>query len=205
VNHDREAPSDQELVARCRAGDQRAFELLVRRYQRKVYAIAYGVVHDSEDALDVTQEAFIKVHRYLDKFQGTASFYTWLYRLVVNVSIDHLRRGRKAQVVEYDDGIDRSGSVLSADAIVPSSLGTNPAKVLEDKRVVQAISEGLKTLSANHRAVLVMRELEGLSYKEMAEIMQVSKGTIMSRLFHARKRMQAYLSQVLNDSDSESV
>lgn len=192
-------PSDLELVSRCRSGDQHAFELLVKRYQRKVYAIAYGVVRDPEDALDVSQEAFVKVHRYLDKFQGSASFYTWLYRLVVNVGIDHLRRTRKARSVEYDDAIDRTGSVLSAEAIVPSSLGTNPVKVLEDKRALEAIRDGLETLSPNHRAVLVMRELEGLSYKEMARIMQCSKGTIMSRLFHARKRMQAYLSQALNE------
>jgi len=198
-------PKDLELVSRYRDGEQRAFELLVKRYQRKVYSLAYGIVHNPEDAMDVTQEAFVKVHRYLDKFQGSASFYTWLYRIVVNLCIDHLRRAGRAYSVEYDDAIDRSQGVLSAMDIVPSRQGTDPRQALADKETLTHISEGLAQMSPNHRAVIMMRELEGLSYKEMAEIMECSKGTIMSRLFHARKRLQAYLLQVLNEEPEESV
>jgi RNA polymerase sigma-70 factor (ECF subfamily) len=198
-------PKDLELVSRYRDGEQRAFELLVKRYQRKVYSLAWGIVHNPEDAMDVTQEAFVKVHRYLDKFQGSASFYTWLYRIVVNLCIDHLRRAGRAYSVEYDDAIDRSQGVLSAMDIVPSRQGTDPRQALGDKETLTHISEGLAQMSPNHRAVIVMRELEGLSYKEMAEIMECSKGTIMSRLFHARKRLQAYLLQVLNEEPDESV
>lgn len=198
-------PTDLELVSRYRDGDQRAFELLVKRYQRKVYGLAFGIVHNPEDALDVSQEAFVKVHRYIDKFEGSASFYTWLYRIVVNLCIDHLRRSGRSQSVEYDDAIDRTDGVLSAEAIVPTRLGSNPAKALRDKRLLEAIGQGLQTLSPNHRSVIVMRELEGLSYKEMAKIMECSKGTIMSRLFHARKRLQAYLIKALNEDEGDTV
>jgi RNA polymerase sigma-70 factor (ECF subfamily) len=198
-------PNDAELVSRYREGDAQAFERLVKRYQRKVYGLALGIVHNPEDALDVSQEAFVKVHRYIDRFEGSASFYTWLYRIVVNLCIDHLRRAGRAHKVEYDDAIDRSDGVLSAEAIVPSQIGTNPGKALRNKQILEAIQQGLATLSENHRAVIVMRELQGLSYKEMAEIMECSKGTIMSRLFHARKRLQAYLIKALNEGEGEPV
>lgn len=198
-------PTDLELVSRYRKGEKRAFEILVKRYQRKVYALACGIVQNPEDALDVAQESFVKVHRYIDKFQGSSSFYTWLYRIVVNLCIDLLRRRGKAYGVEYDDTIDRSGHVFSTEAIVPSRLGTNPSKVLQDKEILAAIQQGLEQLSPKHRAVLIMREIEGLSYREMARIMQCSKGTIMSRLFHARKRMQAYLLEHLNDESEGDV
>lgn len=198
-------PKDLELVSRHRDGDQRAFEVLVKRYQRKVYSLAYGIVHNPEDAMDVSQEAFVKVHRYLDKFEGSASFYTWLYRIVVNLCIDHLRRAGRAHSVEYDDAIDRSQGVLAATDIVPSRQGTDPQQMLGNKETLGHINDGLALLSPNHRAVIVMRELEGLSYNEMAEIMECSKGTIMSRLFHARKRLQIYLIGVLNEDADEAV
>ena len=198
-------PTDLDLVSRYREGDQRAFEALVKRYQRKVYGLAFGIVHNPEDALDISQEAFVKVHRYIDKSEGTASFYTWLYRIVVNLCIDHLRRSGRSQSVEYDDAIDRSDGVMSAEAIVPSQQGANPGKALQDKRILETIQQGLETLSPNHRSVIVMRELQGLSYKEMAKIMECSKGTIMSRLFHARKRLQAYLIKALNEGEGGNV
>ena len=198
-------PTDLELVTRYRQGDTGAFESLVKRYQRKVFALAHGIVRNPEDAMDVSQEAFLKVHRYLDKFEGSASFYTWLYRIVVNLCIDHIRKSRRATNVEYDDAIDRSASVLSATPIVPSRQGTNPSSVLASKEIIGHIGEGLKELSPNHRAVILMRELEGLSYNEMAEIMECSKGTIMSRLFHARKRLQSYLLVALNEENPPTV
>jgi RNA polymerase sigma-70 factor (ECF subfamily) len=199
------APGDLELIEQHRRGEARAFETLVKRYQRRVYCLAYGIVHNPEDAMDVSQEAFVKVHRYLDKFEGSASFYTWLYRIVVNLCIDHLRRTSKACAVEYDDAIDRSQDVLAAADIVPSRQGSDPSQVLRNKETLGHIRAGLAELTPNHRAVIVMRELEGLSYKEMAKIMECSKGTIMSRLFHARKRLQAYLIIALNEDPGETV
>jgi RNA polymerase sigma factor (sigma-70 family) len=116
-------PSDSELVERYRRGDAQAFETLVKRYQRRVFALAFGIVHDTEDAHDIGQEAFIKVHRYIDRFEGSASFYTWLYRIVVNLAIDHLRRHCKAPTVEYDDALDRSDASGASAPVFPNRLG----------------------------------------------------------------------------------
>lgn len=189
------APDDSELVDRARAGDHEAFRMLYQRYHRRVYALAYGVVQNQEDALDVVQEGFIKAHRYLDRFEGASSFYTWLYRIVMNLSIDHIRKHRRARHVDFDDAIDhgqRDGSV-GEDSLLPRVLGQNPGKSLVRKEIREQIARALGELSDKHRAVLVMRELEGMSYEEMAQAMQCSKGTIMSRLFHARRNMQKHL------------
>jgi RNA polymerase sigma-70 factor (ECF subfamily) len=189
---------DNTLVAQARAGDQQAFRQLVQRYQRKVYGVAFGMLHDVEDAMDVTQEAFIRVHRYLDRFKGSSSFFTWLYRITINLCIDHLRRQGKAQTVDYDDTVSHPEHE-SGGQLLPWSMDTNPAKAMDRKELREAIDRALSTLSAKHRAVILMREVEGLSYAEMATVMQCSKGTIMSRLFHARRRMQVALLDVLEE------
>ena len=197
--------SDNELVDQYRRGDRAAVETLVKRYQRRVYALALGVVRNPEDALDLCQEAFIKVHRYIDRFEGSASFYTWLYRIVVNLGIDHLRRNGKAQTVEYDDALDRSDDASGSTGIFPNRLGGTPAQALQNQELRQQILAGMEQLSANHRTVLVLREVEGMSYSDMAKVMRCSKGTIMSRLFHARKRMQAFLQKYLNEGGGAGV
>jgi RNA polymerase sigma-70 factor (ECF subfamily) len=194
---------DNTLVTRARAGDEAAFQELVARYQRKVYGVAYGMLHSSEDAMDVTQEAFIRVHRYLDRFKGTSSFFTWLYRITVNLCIDHIRREGKAQTVDYDDSIDHSGEEGGYPA--PPSLDMNPARAMDRKELREMITKALDTLSPNHRAVILMREVEGLSYKEMAAAMKCSKGTIMSRLFHARRRMADALRAAMEEKKKTAV
>ncbi len=178
--------------------------MLVQRYQRRVYGIAFAMLHNPTDAMDATQEAFIKVHRYLPNFQGASSFYTWLYRIVVNISIDQIRRGRSAGgagVVEYDDRMDHEGRSVegAGGAMTPHMLGSNPSKAVGRRELLEHIHQALESLPAYHRAVIVMRELEGMSYSEMARVMNVSKGTIMSRLFHARKKMQSILREYLQD------
>ncbi len=189
---------DQTLILQCRAGDQAAFRELVKRYQQKAYGIAFSMLRDSDDAMDVTQEAFIKVHRYLDNFKGSSSFYTWLYRITVNLCIDHIRKNKKAQTVDYDDAMDHDEA--QGGELLPSTLEMDPARNLDRRELREMIDRALETLSPTHRAVILMREVEGLSYREMSEVMEVSMGTIMSRLFHARRRMQAAL---LEDMDSE--
>ncbi|MCK5798286.1 MAG: sigma-70 family RNA polymerase sigma factor, partial [Deltaproteobacteria bacterium] len=196
---------DNSLVLRCQAGDQRAFKELVSRYQRRVYGIAFGVVRNPEDAMDVAQEAFIKVHRYLDRFKGSSSFYTWLYRIVVNLAIDHLRRRRKAQMVDYDDARLHGDAGGGPDEIVPMSLGADPDRALMRGELRAHLDAALDRLSANHRAVIMMREVEGLSYTEMAEAMSCSKGTIMSRLFHARRNLQGALLEIMGKDAPEVV
>ena len=186
---------DQTLILQCRAGDPAAFRELVRRYQQKAYGIAYSMLRDSDDAMDVTQEAFIKVHRYLDNFKGSSSFYTWLYRITVNLCIDHIRKHKKVQAVDYDDTMEHDDAQGSE--LLPATMDMDPGRNLDRRELREMIEQALDTLSPNHRAVILMREVEGLSYKEMAEVMEVSMGTIMSRLFHARKRMQVALVELL--------
>ncbi len=189
---------DQTLILQCRAGDQAAFRELVKRYQQKAYGIAFSMLRDADDAMDVTQEAFIKVHRYLDNFKGSSSFYTWLYRITVNLCIDHIRKNKKAQTVEYEDAMDHDEG--QGGELLPSTMDMDPARNLDRRELREMIDRALERLSPTHRAVILMREVEGLSYKEMAEVMEVSMGTIMSRLFHARRRMQAAL---LEDMERE--
>jgi len=204
----RDPVDDRELVESARKGDRDAFKTLFERYHRRAYALAFGVLRHQDDALDVVQDAFIKAHRYLDKFEGTSSFYTWLYRIVMNLAIDHLRKHRRQKPVELDEQHLEEGA-SGDDSLLPKILGGNPGRALLDKEIRARIDQALGKLSENHRAVLVMRELEGLSYEEMAQAMNCSKGTIMSRLFHARKNMQRQLVDLVehkpvnDESDAE--
>jgi RNA polymerase sigma-70 factor, ECF subfamily len=190
------AIDDKDLVEAARRGDRDAFRTLFERYHRRAYGLAFGVVRHQDDALDIVQDAFIKAHKHLDKFEGTSSFYTWLYRIVMNLAIDHLRKHRRIRPVELDE--QHLEDAAADDALLPKLLGGNPGRALLDKEIRGRIDAALGELSENHRAVLVMRELEGLSYEEMAQAMGCSKGTIMSRLFHARKNMQKRLVDLLD-------
>lgn len=194
--------SDRQLVEKARKGDSKAFEVLVKRYERRAYAVAYGMLRNGDDAQDVAQEGFIKAYRYLDRFKGSSSFYTWLYRIVVNLCIDHLRKRSRVTQVEYDDRLRRpEGGAEAGAELKPSTLDSNPRRSLARRELTEQIQEGLDSLSDKHRAVIILRELEGLSYKEMAEVMKCSKGTIMSRLFHARRKLQEYLREYLGGED----
>lgn len=182
---------ERKLVDEARRGDPGAFRLLVERYQRRAHAVALGMVHDHDDARDICQEAFLKVHKNLATFEGDAQFFTWLYRIVMNLSIDFLRR-RRGERIEFDDALPNEDANDDA-GIAPRRVGFDPGRALSDKELRARIREALAKLSPTHRAVLLMRELDGLSYKEMADIAGCSIGTIMSRLFHARKKMQRML------------
>jgi RNA polymerase sigma-70 factor (ECF subfamily) len=181
---------DVELVRRLQAGDQTAFRGLFDRYHRRAFAVALGVVKSKDDALDVVQEAFIKVHKHIGSFQGSSSFYTWLYRIVMNLAIDQVRRARK--VVEFDESIRKSDAAGDG-ALLPHLAHDNPGKTVARRELSTHIEAALGELPEYHRAVIVLREVEGLSYEEMAAILEVPKGTIMSRLFHARRKMQERL------------
>jgi RNA polymerase sigma-70 factor (ECF subfamily) len=183
-------PDDKQLVEAARQGDATAFRELVQRHQRRAYAVALGMVHDPDDARDVCQEAFLKVHKNLATFEGEAQFFTWLYRIVANLCIDHLRK-RRGMKVEFDDALANDDPDEAG--ISPQRTGFDPARALADKELRAQIMAALDKLSPAHRSVLVMREVDGLSYQEMADLMKCSIGTIMSRLFHARKKMQTML------------
>jgi RNA polymerase sigma-70 factor (ECF subfamily) len=149
------------------------------------------MVHDADDARDICQDAFLKVHRSLATFEGDAQFFTWLYRIVMNLCIDHLRK-KRGERVEFDDA-EMNQESNDDTGIAPRRTGFDPQRALADKELRKQLHAALAQLTPAHRAVLLMREVEGLSYQEMAEQAGCSIGTIMSRLFHARKKMQKML------------
>jgi len=185
---------DLALVGRAKAGDASAFKALVIRYQRKVYAVALGIVKDTDLAWDVSQEAFVRVHRHLGEFKGDSAFSTWLFRIGTHLAIDAVRKERQSQKDDIDDL--REGDLGDAgEGILSTSLGLDPSENALRHELAGKMEAALATLPAIHREILVLRELEGLSYEELAARLGIQKGTVMSRLFHARKKMQAALSE----------
>jgi RNA polymerase sigma-70 factor (ECF subfamily) len=182
---------ERKLVEQARRGDAEAFKQLVLKHQRKAYAVALGMVHDPDEARDVCQEAFLKAHKNLAGFEGDAQFFTWLYRIIANLCIDHLRK-RRGERMEFDETV-ATDDAQDDSGIAPRRLGFDPGRALADKELREHIHKALDKLSPAHRSVLIMREVEGMSYQEMADMMKCSIGTIMSRLFHARKKMQSLL------------
>lgn len=187
--------SDVQLVRRARNGERAAFNALVERYQRRVFGVCYGMVRSSDDAQDMVQETFVRAYRNLDRFEGTASFYTWIYRIAKNVCIDHLRKVQRNRTVDYDDAIGRDED--SESTLLPPRLDANPAHMAGRRELVGKIEEALEGLSLKHREVILLREVEGLAYAEIAETLGISIGTVMSRLFFARRNLQQALAGYL--------
>jgi RNA polymerase sigma-70 factor (ECF subfamily) len=183
---------DLELVDRARGGDPEAFRELVVRHQRRVYAVALGIVKDRDLAWDVSQDAFVRVHQHLSEFRDEASFATWIHRITARIAIDVLRKERPSR---RNDVADVPEPVLqeAAPGVLATALGTNPQETVLRRELAGRLSEALGQLPDVHRAVLVLREMDGLSYEELAERLGIPRGTVMSRLFHARKKMQALL------------
>lgn len=178
--------SDVDLVTWSNNGEYHAFEELVRRYRNDVYSLAYHFVRNREEAWDISQEVFIKAHRALRRFRGESSFKTWLMRITSNQCKDFFKKRRLATVA-FDE-------VIREDHVAGSE--DSPRRALETQELGQAISTALSRLSEKHRTAIILRELEGLSYEEMAEVMACSQGTVMSRLHHARKNLQHELSRM---------
>lgn len=176
-----DARTDQQLVELARRGDHAAFRVLVEKYQRKMFAVALGIVRDRDDAFDLCQEAFLRAYRGLDRFEGDAQLFTWLYRILHNLAVDHLRR-RRFQTVSIDDEDH-------ALPIADESLDADPSRQLWCRDLCERIDDALARLTPAHREIVVLREVEGLSYKEIADAIGCSIGTVMSRLFHARKKL----------------
>src|SRR5580693_4212223 len=188
------AQDDIALVRRCQKGDALAFEQLVIKYRSKVFSMIYGMVQNEQDAWDLAQEGFIKAWRSIHRFKGQASFYTWLYRIVTNVAIDSLRRKGFKKTAEFDDQIAAS-EVEPGSRTVPTP-DPLPHHGLEREEIRQRIEQAISKLSPEHRAVIVMKEIEELQYNEIAEALGCSIGTVMSRLFYARKKLQTLLKDV---------
>jgi RNA polymerase sigma-70 factor, ECF subfamily len=187
-------PDDRVLVKRCQAGDCDAFNQLVVRYRTKAFMMVYGMVQNEQDAWDLAQDGFLKAWKSIHRFKGESSFYTWLYRIMTNVTIDSLRRKGIHGEAEFDDRI-APANIEPASRTTPSA-DLLPYQKLQQRDIRQRINDAIGKLSPEHRAVIVMKEMEDLQYSEIAEILGCSIGTVMSRLFYARKKLQVLLRDV---------
>lgn len=186
------APADAELVRRSQEGDTAAFNELVTRYRQRIYAMAYQMTRNEQDAWDLAQDAFVRAWKSIDRFRGDSSFYTWIYRIVSNVTIDALRKKQGRSETEFDDSLAGLQGIDVRARTVPGGTAS-PDENIRQKEIGSRISEAMEKLSPEHRAVLVMKEIEGLQYHEIAQAVGCEIGTVMSRLFYARKKMQAQL------------
>ena len=186
---------DAELVTRCQRGDTQAFNELVVRYRGKVYAMIYNMVHSEQDAWDLAQDSFLKAWKSIKRFRGRSSFYTWIYRIVMNVTIDWLRKKQvKGGGAEFDDAIQLK-EVDPASKTVPKTDAL-PYETMERSEIRARIDKAITQLSPEQRAVILMKEIEEMQYREIAEALGCSIGTVMSRLFYARKKLQNLLRDV---------
>jgi RNA polymerase sigma-70 factor (ECF subfamily) len=193
---------DIELVAAAKSGDTDAFTALVVRYQRKVYAVALGIVKDPDQAWDISQEAFVRVHGHIAEFKGDSTFSTWVLRITSHLAIDSIRRERQGKRQDLED-LHEADLGDAGEGILSTSLGNDPSANLLRRELAGHLQAALDRLPEIHRTILVLRELEGLSYEELAERLNIQKGTVMSRLFHARKKMQAELARYAGPRENQ--
>lgn len=180
---------DRELVERARAGERAAFDQLVARYQRRLLRLVLRLLRDPAEAEDVVQETFLKAYRALPRFRGEAAFFTWLYRIALN--------GARNAIVRRRQRNGPQGVAPSQAPAQPPEMGT-PESMLLSKQVMQAIDAALEALPLELRTAIVLREIEGLSYEEIAQIMECPKGTVRSRLFRAREAIARRLRPLLD-------
>ncbi len=181
--------TEQELIQAAQTGDQSAFGTLVQQHQTMVYHLALRMVGNAEDAADLTQEVFLSAWRSLGSFQSQAAFSTWLYRLTSNACIDFLRKEKRRSALSLTtEGEEEEGRELEV-----ADQRFSPERELEKKEARRAVREGLAALSPEHRQVLVLREMEGLSYTEMAHLLDLEEGTVKSRLARARLALKDFL------------
>ncbi len=191
------AASDQQLVERVKQGDKRAFDMLVIKYQHKVAALVSRFIHDHAEVQDVTQEAFIKAYRALPNFRGDSQFYTWLYRIAVNTAKNYLvSRGRRppSTDVDVEDAMYFEGNSQLKDL-------ENPQNKLSSEELMEKVNQSIKTLPEDLRVALTLREYDGMSYEEIADVMDCPVGTVRSRIFRAREAVEQSIQPLLEHTE----
>jgi len=196
IEKDHSSAEDQTLVRAAQGGDMSAFEELVARHRDKIYARAYTMMRNEEEAIDLSQEAWVKGWQRLRQFQGESSFGTWMTRIVINLCLDQLRKQKRQRTDSIEEMSEESGGVERQMPVVT----INPTAGLERGELRQRIDRALGQLSHEHRTVLVLHEFEEMEYKEIAKAMGCSIGTIMSRLFYARRKMAALLADLKKET-----
>ena len=181
----RQEGDETELIAKARVGDRESFTVLVQRYERRVVGVALAVVHNQDDALELAQETFVRAFENLKNFESRSSFSTWLYRIAANLSIDFWRREGRYNVLRGEDAENELRRL-------PSSQGDS-YKAASRTELGERLKEALEQLTPEHRAVVLLREVEGLSYDEISDVLQCPRGTVMSRLHYARNKLRSIL------------
>ena len=194
-NQDYTTQADELLVKAAKKGDMLAFEELVVRHRDKIYARAFSMMRNEDEALDLSQEAWVKSWQRLEQFQGDSSFATWMTRIVINLCLDQLRKNKRHRAESIEVMNEESGGVERQMPVVE----VNPTAGLERTELRKRIDKALGQLSHEHRTVMVLHEFEDLEYKEIAKRMECSIGTVMSRLFYARRKMAALLASYKRD------
>lgn len=187
-----DAIDDRTLVAQASRGDLAAYDQLVRRYQTRIYSLAYNMTGNKEDAEDMVQDVFVKAFSSLKSFRGTSSFYTWIYRIAINRTINFLKRRKKKQAVslnDVDEGVERDP------AYVELSARESPVRDASLTELQEKLNKALLTLSEKHRTVVVLHDIQGLPHDEIARMTGCSEGTVRSRLFYARQQLQGELAE----------
>ncbi|MDA0189570.1 MAG: RNA polymerase sigma factor RpoE [Proteobacteria bacterium] len=188
---------DQKLVERAQGGDKHAFEMLVAKYQRKLGRLLSRFIRDPAEVEDVAQEAFIKAYRALPSFRGESAFYTWLYRIGINTAKNYLvAQGRRAPT-STDFDADEAETFEDADQL--RDINT-PESLMQSRQVAETVNAAMESLPEELRTAIVLREIEGLSYEEIAEVMSCPIGTVRSRIFRAREAVAARLRPLLDTS-----
>jgi len=189
-----EADADWVVVKKVQAGDVAAFDKLILKYRERVYSIIYNLCANREDAADLTQGTFIKAFQSINRFQGQSSFFTWLYRIAVNATLTHLRKNKLRTFFSFEriTEEDKSSEILEA---LTDKTGADREVFV--KELQEKLNEALQKLSINHRMVVTLFEIDGLSHNEIAEIMSCSVGTVRSRLHYAKQLLQADLQSYL--------
>jgi len=185
TQQDKSALEDPKLVRQAQRGDMVAFEELVLRHRDKIYARAFSMMRNEEEAVDLSQEAWVKGWQRLKQFQGESSFVTWMTRIVINLCLDQIRKQKRHRADSIEAMAEESGGVERHMPVVE----VNPTAGLERQELRQRIDKALSQLSVEHRTVIILHEFEELEYKQIAKRMECSIGTVMSRLFYARRKM----------------
>jgi len=193
-NPEKKEVSDNELVQKAQLGDMHAFEELVNRYHSKIYGLTYNMTSNREDAEDLTQEIFIKAYKALPRFKGKASFYTWLYRIAVNKTINYRKKRNRKRALSLDQ-FDQE--IKQDDAYRVLTAKGSPLRKISLSELQKRLNEALQNLSEKHRTVVILHDMQGIPHEEIAKMVGTSVGTIRSRLFYARRQMQAELMEFM--------
>jgi RNA polymerase sigma-70 factor (ECF subfamily) len=189
-----EGPSDDELVLKAQQGDIQAFDLLVERYHSRIYSLTYNMTSNREDAEDLTQDVFVKAFEALPRFKGKSSFYTWLYRIGVNKTINYRKKRNRKRALSLDS-FDQE--IKMDDDYHDLTAKGSPLRNISLSELQIKLNEALQALSEKHRTVVVMHDMQGIPHDEIAKVVGASVGTVRSRLFYARRQMQNELSEFM--------